>query len=111
MSDPQHPPYPAFNAIIDVPPSGVERSPTQPPPPPPSAAASPPPSAARSPTPSAARSPTPEAVVMTRNYFIDLREDLQRQVATIEAFLGFTDQTTDLQVRIAKIEAFLGLKG
>jgi hypothetical protein len=97
MNDPLPPMY--APSIIDV--SPPERSPTQPPPS----------AAERQPPPSAAERPTPDAVLATQRYFIDLREDLTRQVRTIEAFLGFTEQTTDLTVRVAKIEAFLGLKG
>lgn len=53
--------------------------------------------------------PTADALATTREYWVEQRNELVRQVAEIEKFLGFTDQQADLAVRVAKIESFIGL--
>ena len=45
-----------------------------------------------------------------RAYYALLKEDLERRVAEIEVFLGFTEAAEDLAVRVAKLEAFVGVK-
>ena len=54
--------------------------------------------------------PPPELVIAVKRFYVQQREELLRQVAEIEAFIGFVETSDNLAVRIAKIEAFLGVK-
>lgn len=44
------------------------------------------------------------------NHFIEQRTALQKQVADIEALLGFVATYDDLHMRVAAIELFVGIK-
>ncbi len=61
-------------------------------------------------TPRVAR-PSPAAMAATQEFYIERRQDLLRQVANIEKFLGFAQQSDELAARVARLEAFVGLKG
>lgn len=54
---------------------------------------------------------TRDAVTEAAKYLTIKRDDLLKQVADIENFLGFANLSEDLAVRVAKLEKFLGLKG
>lgn len=53
--------------------------------------------------------PSIETVAAVHKYFIDRREDMQRQISEIEAYLGFVAVEGELSARVAKIEKFLGV--
>jgi hypothetical protein len=54
---------------------------------------------------------TRDTVAEASRYLAGKRDELLRQVAEIEGFLGFAQQADDLAVRVAKLEKFLGIAG